>query len=84
MREFRHDTNVSVFAKRVLTYWENRRNLGCSNMNVFIVPIDIHLAVVMQDYPYLPQISQFISTLFPNMESNSKHIKLVEFPLYAL
>ncbi len=33
-------SNDSVFAKRVLTYWENRENSGYSHMNVLIVPME--------------------------------------------
>ncbi len=32
--------NDSVFAKRVLTYWEYRGNPGYSHMNVLIVPLE--------------------------------------------
>ena len=35
----------SVFAKRVLTYWENWRNSDYNHLNAFIVP--------MENYTYL-------------------------------
>ena len=44
-------TFYSVFAKRVLTYWENRGNPGYSHMNVFIVPMANYTFPKIHSFP---------------------------------